>query len=314
LSRALLDVYRGRALILLLVLSPALPELLTGSTPPSQFILPHILLVLIVIYGFPAVLVRDYLHRLGSCKYTDLLKLGLALGVLVEGLAVNTYYTTDPETVDIFAEYGRILGVNISWVLYITIFHSIYSLTIPVKIVDLLHPELNGVELVESSRKKKLMLLAVVLVVILFNTSGEVYKPPPYYYVLSLTLIVLIIKLHRLEKRLLPARLYFPRRLLILYPLVLVVFAFFTLPRIAPPALHLGIGILLYVLLYNTLQRAIKPEEEWVVARNLLLGMCITALVVAVLTEQYSLLLPALLFSLIVVVISRRMERYRVKH
>jgi hypothetical protein len=65
--------------LLLLVLSPAVGELLSGSSPPLQFFNPFFLLILVGLYGCGALLIRETVvfHQLNPA---GLLLLGATYG------------------------------------------------------------------------------------------------------------------------------------------------------------------------------------------------------------------------------------------
>ncbi len=308
-------IRHNKELLTLLVLAPAIPELLTGSTPFYVFINPFNLLILVIIYGFSAVLVRDYSvkHGLG---YGSVMLLGLLVGFLVEGLAVNTFYDPRVEKVDDFATYGRFLGVNWCWLFYLAFFHSIFSVLAPIMLVEAIYPDINGKTLV-GSKGHKYMLLAVALVTILFNFSEDVYKPPIYYQLVLLVFMItymyiahkIVIKNYRPSLGFLE-RIKYPFKLLILYPLVFVLLAFFIASKILPPIIHILLGIILYLALYNTV-RGIEDRgsiKSWLASSRLTLGLCITGYLTAIFDQQYHIIVPATLFVIILLIKNRTMN------
>ncbi len=240
---------RNRSLFTLLILAPAIPELLTGSTPFWKFLNPINLAILIVIYGFPAVLIRNYaVHR--NLKYHHILLLGMLEGVLIEGLAVNTYYNPSKRSLGVFSTYGRFLGVNWNWALYLTFFHSIYSVLVPIMLVDSIYPEDRGAELA-SPFTIRWMLPTLAMVIILSNLFGEAYRPDPAYYILSFVFMALIWLLYRRfsDKPMLFSHLKFPSDGLYLYTPILLVGSFFGFAERIDPVTHLVIGVILYASL-----------------------------------------------------------------
>lgn len=75
----------GAAALVLLFLSPIIAEFLSGSTTPTEFINPVVLLMLLGLYGTSALLIRELRVRHGL-GYASVLVLGFAYGVLEEGL------------------------------------------------------------------------------------------------------------------------------------------------------------------------------------------------------------------------------------
>lgn len=301
---------RFKAVLTLLLLSPAIPELLTGSTPFWAFINPINLAVLIVIYGFTTLLLRDYCVIRGY-NYEDLLLLGAVMGLLVEGLAVNTFYDNRIEKLGDFATYGRFLDINWNWAVYLVIFHSIWSVVVPVMITESLYPSIRG-ETLTTSKQRVVLIACIGFVTILFNLSDEVYKPNPLYQLFTLALLVIIPTIYDSLKQILHTRFIklipgFPVRYLILYPVLLIILSFYILSRLLPPLLHIIVGIALYIMLYNTLRKQRTSSETWMFSSRLLLGLCIMGLMVALLDNQYHIIVPAIFFTISTLILSKKL-------
>ncbi len=125
-----------------------------------------------ILYGFPALILREYVRRKGL-GYHSLMFLGMLEGVLMEGLAVNTFYSDSQAKLDLFSSYGRIMGVNWNWALYLTFFHSIYSVLVPVMLVDSIYPDGS----LTGEMPLSYMMAAVAGVTLLFNLSEDTYRP-----------------------------------------------------------------------------------------------------------------------------------------
>jgi len=123
----------------LFFLAPMLAELLSGSAPPVEFFNPFALLVLPALYGSGAILVRELRVRWGK-GWPTVFALGAAYGIVEEGLMVKSFF--DPNWMDLgpLGSYGRWAGVNWVWSLELTIFHAVFSIAIPILLVELLFP------------------------------------------------------------------------------------------------------------------------------------------------------------------------------
>ncbi len=132
----------SKPVLALLFLSPAIAELLSSSSPPLEFFNPLTLLLLVSFYGCGALLIREAWVRWGRNPYT-LLLLGAAYGIVEEGLLVKSFFSTTWPDLGILAWYGRWLGVNWVWVVMLTIYHSVFSIAIPIVLVELLHPNVK---------------------------------------------------------------------------------------------------------------------------------------------------------------------------
>ncbi len=295
-----MDHHRKRKLVALLILAPTIPELLTGSTPLWELANPLNALILVILYGFPAVILREYVRERGLGRHS-LMFLGMLEGVLVEGLAVNTFYSDSQAKLGLFSSYGRFLGVNWNWALYLTLFHSIYSVLVPVMLADSLYPDGPLV----GKRVRRYMMVAVAGVVLLFNLSGDTYWPAFPYYLLSIGMALLIILLSRLQedRPMIWDGLRFPPGKLYLFAPLFLVVAFFGLAGHVHPLIHAILGTVLYASLYNTLR---SLRDDWRIPRDLLAGLSVTGLIVAFLSTRYYVIPPAIAFLVLLSYWNRR--------
>jgi len=126
--------------LVLFFLAPAIAELLSGSSPPSEFFKPFSLLLLSALYGGGALLLRELALSWGK-RWPTILTLGLAYGILEEGLMVKSFF--DPAWMDLglLGVYGRMAGVNWVWAVLLTIYHAVVSIALPILLVEILYPE-----------------------------------------------------------------------------------------------------------------------------------------------------------------------------
>lgn len=122
----------------LAVLAPLVAEVVASSNTPAV-LFPVLLPLLVVIYGLPALLVRELWVRRGIGRFTAVV-LGVGYTALNEGLVAATWFKLDPDDgrVLVFTatEVGRSAGV--SWVLVagLTLFHAVWSLLIPISLME----------------------------------------------------------------------------------------------------------------------------------------------------------------------------------
>jgi len=182
--------------LVLFFLAPVIPELLTGSTPPAHFFNPMGFALLCGLYGSGAVFVRELTHRWGK-GWPTLLTLGAAYGIIEEGLMVRSFFNPNWPDLGILAQYGRWIGVNWVWVLQLTVFHSVFSIAIPILLVNLVFPNQRSRSWV---RDRTLFFLGAVLVIeILLGFILFPYGAPPIQY---LTAVIAVAGLFWLAKRL----------------------------------------------------------------------------------------------------------------
>ena len=174
--------------LVLFFLSPMTAELLTGSAPPAEFFNPFSLLVLTVLYGSGAILIRELALRWRK-GWPSILVLGAAYGIVEEGLMVKSFF--DPQWVDLgpLGVYGRWAGVNWVWSLGLTLFHAVWSICLPILLVTLMFPRRAAEPWV--GRRLSCVLAGLMAVDVVFGFSFLTpYRPPALPYLLSLLAVI----------------------------------------------------------------------------------------------------------------------------
>jgi hypothetical protein len=183
----------------LFFLSPAIGELLSGSSPPVEFFSPFGLTILCVLYGGGALLVRELARRWGGGWRTAVI-LGAAYGAIEEGLMVKSWF--DPNWMDLglLGTYGRALGVNWVWAAGLTLYHTAYSIGIPILLTTLIFPAQRSAPWLNRRGIIALgaLFIADVLVGYLWLTP---YRPPALAYLLTLIGTALLLLLARRTAR-----------------------------------------------------------------------------------------------------------------
>ena len=121
----------------LFVLAPLIGEVLFGALPLSQ--LPFGLLGLIGLYGGGALLVRETARRRGLSAWW-VVALGMAYGIFEEGTVVQSLFDQHYRGLSFLGFYGHWAGVNWVWSLFIVPYHAVFSITIPIALVEGLYP------------------------------------------------------------------------------------------------------------------------------------------------------------------------------
>src|ERR1051326_4380814 len=126
-----------KPMLTLLVLSPAIGELLSGSSPPLQFFNPIAFLFLVGLYGCGALLIRETVIR-RQLTSTGLLLLGAAYGILEEGITCKSFFNPNWTDTGLLSVYGRAAGVNWVWAFGLTVYHMVVSITVPIFLTEAL--------------------------------------------------------------------------------------------------------------------------------------------------------------------------------
>ncbi len=172
--------------LILYFLAPIIGELLSGSAPPTEFFNPFGLIILPALYGSGALLVREFALGWGK-RWPTILTLGLAYGIVEEGLMVKSFF--DPHWMDLglLGVYGRWAGVNWVWSISLMIYHASISIAIPILLVELLYPEKRDQPWL--GRRGRIGLSILLVLVVLFGFLAlTTYRPPFLLY--SLTLLM----------------------------------------------------------------------------------------------------------------------------
>lgn len=128
--------------VILAILATIIPEASTGSTPISIIATPLTFLILFIAYGLAVLLIREFAVRM-QIGVGGLLLLGIAYGLLNEGLFAKTLLR---ETLLPMAEYDNYsyhLGINIAFALAITLWHAVSSVIFPIMATHVLFPDVR---------------------------------------------------------------------------------------------------------------------------------------------------------------------------
>ncbi|HEY7123046.1 MAG TPA: hypothetical protein VH540_03755 [Ktedonobacterales bacterium] len=182
----------------LLLLAPAIPELLTGSTPLHTFFTPFSFILEVGLYGAGAILIHE-LARERGLGWPRILLLGAAYGIIEEGLQIQSFFNIHHPGIGNLAVYGRGLGVNWVWAEMLTFFHAVFSITIPILLTEMLFPSRRAQPWLGKVGRRVfggIFALDVVLGTILFTAIWHTqynYLPPLLPYVGCIALVVVLV-------------------------------------------------------------------------------------------------------------------------
>lgn len=103
----------------------------------------------IALYGSGVILIREAMIRWRKGWATVIL-LGMAYAIVEEGLALRTLFNPNSSVVGNLGVYGHWMGVNWVWTVGLLIFHSVYSIALPIFLFGLVFPELKRQSLARS--------------------------------------------------------------------------------------------------------------------------------------------------------------------
>ena len=144
-AKGLIGFFRRHPILLLLLLSPGIPEYLSGSSAISAIVLNPALFGFQIaanlgLYAPGVLLIREARIRWHK-GWATVLILGAAYGILEEGVALSTLFDPESNNAVVLGTYGHWLGVSWVWMSGVLLVHMVYSVSIPILLVGLALPE-----------------------------------------------------------------------------------------------------------------------------------------------------------------------------
>lgn len=180
-----------RPLLAMVLLSPVIAEMLSGSTPPLEWLNPIGVLFLIWLYGAGVLVMRETAVR-WKTGWPSIILLGAAYGIIEEGLAVKSFF--DPAWMDLgtLAWYGRWLDVNWVWAVWLTIYHAVVSIAIPIFLMEWIWPRVRGQPL--TSKRGYITAIALLAGATVFiNILLTPYRPSVWHLLGASAAVVFLV-------------------------------------------------------------------------------------------------------------------------
>lgn len=150
----IVNFLKSHPVLFLILLTPGIPEYLSGSSNLSLLAFSPLVFYLflganVALYGSGVLLIREAMIRWRK-GWASVFFLGVAYGIVEEGLALRTLFNPLATQVGNLGVYGRWLGVNWIWTVGLLIFHSVYSIGLPIFLFGLAFPNLKRTSLVSG--------------------------------------------------------------------------------------------------------------------------------------------------------------------
>ena len=113
--------------------------------------------------------------------------LGAAFGVIDEGLLVKSFFDPHWKDLGLLGTYGRVLNVSWVWSVQAITFQAIFSIALPILIVNLLFPKRRA-ERWAGPRALLLLIVMFVLAVVLGSLFLYPYRPALLPYLITLAI------------------------------------------------------------------------------------------------------------------------------
>ena len=184
--------WAGWPVITTLLLAPSAAELLTSSTPPTIFFLPSVFPLFLLLYGAGALLAREIVVRWQK-GWPSMLLLGAGYGVIAEGLCAKSFFDPHWRALGTLGVYGRWEGVNWLWALGLTLFHSVFSITLTVFCVYLIFPSLSKRVWLQRGAFSAIAVLFSSDVVLFIQKGNSYHIPRSYACVTSVAALAFVV-------------------------------------------------------------------------------------------------------------------------
>ncbi len=122
----------------LLILAPLLGEIVSGHQPPLELCNPISVLLLMLPYGFGALICRELVRRWRK-GWLSLILLAAAYGVYEEAIVVRSFFDPNWVELNILKPY-HVLGLNWTYAEMLVHFHVIVSIGASILLAEALHP------------------------------------------------------------------------------------------------------------------------------------------------------------------------------
>jgi hypothetical protein len=122
----------------LLILAPLLGEIVSGHQPPLELCNPISVLLLMLPYGFGALICRELVRRWKK-GWLSLILLAVAYGVYEEAIVVRSFFDPNWVELNILKPY-HVLGLNWTYAEMLVHFHVLVSIGASILLAEMLYP------------------------------------------------------------------------------------------------------------------------------------------------------------------------------
>jgi len=158
---------RLAALFLLLTPGP-LAEVLSQNVQLLTFLQPVPFLLVTLTYGVPVLVIRE-LSVARELDNAGIILLGLAYGILNEGVLAKTLTLPAGAPLHDFAGYGQVAQVQGGWSIFIVVWHALHSVFYPILLTRWMFPQASSQRWFVAGRVRWLLYVLLLLVAGLYS-------------------------------------------------------------------------------------------------------------------------------------------------
>ena len=176
----LVHYLKSHPILFLILLTPGIPEYLSASSSLTLLLIPPLFFAFlganVGLYGSGVLLIREAMIRWKK-GWASVFLLGIAYGILEEGVDLWTLFYSKAGPVGNLGFYGHWLGVNWVWAIGLVIFHSVFSIGLPIFLFGLALPELKSKSLLSNLGWKIVSATLVADSIGLYIFVSLIYSP-----------------------------------------------------------------------------------------------------------------------------------------
>jgi hypothetical protein len=145
---------RAHPIVFLALLTPGIPEYLSGSSPLSDVVLNPAWFLLGLGFNLAMYLPGVLLIREAQVRWKKgwgtVLALGAAYAIVEEGIGLSTMFNPMASVFGGVGAYGHAFGVNWVWVPEVMLIHMLFSISVPLLLFGFVFPEFRGRSLISD--------------------------------------------------------------------------------------------------------------------------------------------------------------------
>jgi hypothetical protein len=175
-------------------LAPVLTEIVSGNRQPHALLNPKVSGFLLLAYSFPLLFVRELTWR-WQLPVPGIFLLGLAYGIINEGLLAQTLIRSEHVPISNFDHYLYAAGINFSWMCLIVPWHALLAIVFPLTLIACWFPACAR-EAWLGNRAFSL-LTAVLVAALVFVASVRSPRPQMHVFLGAIAILVFVASLFR---------------------------------------------------------------------------------------------------------------------
>jgi hypothetical protein len=176
------------------VLAPILTEIVSGNTQPRALLNPAVVGFLLLAYSFPLLIIRELAWR-WQLAAPGIFLLGLAYGIVNEGLLAQTLVRSEHVSISNFDHYLYAAGINFSWMCLIVPWHALLAIVFPLTLVACWFPACAQVAWLGN--RVFAWLTAILVAAVAFVALVRTPRPQMHVFLAAIAVLVFVASLFR---------------------------------------------------------------------------------------------------------------------